>query len=59
PFLYGTAKRFLQVFGLRQLDELPRAEDLRRGQGGPVSEPEPPVDATIHKTTVGASRDEH
>ena len=29
PFLYSTTKRFLQVFGLRHLDELPRAEDLR------------------------------
>jgi segregation and condensation protein B len=29
PFLYGTTKRFLQVFGLRHLDELPRAESLR------------------------------
>jgi segregation and condensation protein B len=30
PFLYGTTKRFLQWFGLRSLDELPRAELLRR-----------------------------
>lgn len=30
PFLYGTTKRFLQVFGLRHLDELPRAELVRR-----------------------------
>ena len=29
PFLYGTTKRFLQVFGLRSLDELPRAAALR------------------------------
>ena len=29
PFLYGTTKRFLQIFGLRQLDELPRAQLLR------------------------------
>jgi segregation and condensation protein B len=29
PFLYGTTKRFLQVFGLRHLDDLPRAEFLR------------------------------
>ncbi|HWA99650.1 MAG TPA: SMC-Scp complex subunit ScpB [Pirellulales bacterium] len=28
-FLYGTTKRFLQVFGLRDLDELPRAAELR------------------------------
>jgi segregation and condensation protein B len=30
PFQYGSTKRFLQVFGLRHLDELPRAEYLRR-----------------------------
>ncbi len=29
PFLYGTTKRFLQVFGLRHVDDLPRAEELR------------------------------
>ncbi len=29
PFLYGTTRRFLQVFGLRNLDELPRATELR------------------------------
>jgi len=26
PFLYGTTRRFLQVFGLRHLDELPRLQ---------------------------------
>ena len=31
PFLYGTTKQFLQVFGLRNLDELPRADLLQRG----------------------------
>lgn len=31
PFLYGTTKRFLQVFGLRSLDDLPRAAQLRAG----------------------------
>jgi segregation and condensation protein B len=30
PLLYGTTKRFLQIFGLRNLDELPMATDLRR-----------------------------
>jgi len=30
PLLYGTTKRFQQVFGLRSLDELPRADSLRR-----------------------------
>ena len=29
PYLYGTTRRFLQVFGLRSLDELPRAGVFR------------------------------
>ena len=29
PFLYGTTKRFLQVFGLRSLDDLTRRETLQ------------------------------
>ena len=29
PYLYGTTKKFLQVFGLRHLDDLPRADLLR------------------------------
>lgn len=30
PMLYGTTKRFLSVFGLRNLADLPRAKDLKR-----------------------------
>jgi segregation and condensation protein B len=29
PYLYGTTKRFLQMFGLLNLDQLPRAAALR------------------------------
>ena len=29
PYLYGTTKRFLQMYGLRHLDDLPRADVLR------------------------------
>lgn len=32
PFLYGTTRRFLQLFGLRHLDDLPRAAALRSGR---------------------------
>ncbi|HEV3417232.1 MAG TPA: SMC-Scp complex subunit ScpB, partial [Pirellulales bacterium] len=32
PLLYGTTKRFLQIFGLRHLDELPLAADLRHAR---------------------------
>ena len=31
PMLYGTTRRFLQVFGLPALEDLPRAEQLRIG----------------------------
>jgi segregation and condensation protein B len=46
PLVYGTTKRFLQTFGLRHLDELPRAEILRRsvpGQAEQESQPGPSV----------------
>jgi segregation and condensation protein B len=42
PFFYGTTRRFLQVFGLRHLDELPRAEDLRARNPQGVSTHESP-----------------
>ncbi len=29
PYLYATTKRFLQIFGLRHLDDLPRSAQLR------------------------------
>jgi len=32
PYLYGTTKRFLQIFGLRHLEDLPRADILRAPQ---------------------------
>ena len=33
PVLYGTTKKFLQVFGLKSLRELPQAEQLRPASG--------------------------
>lgn len=30
PYLYATTRRFLQLFGLRRLEDLPRAEQLRK-----------------------------
>ena len=34
PYLYGTTKRFLQLFGLKSLDFLPKVADLRGGHEG-------------------------
>jgi segregation and condensation protein B len=41
PLAYGTTKRFLQIFGLRQLDDLPRADALRRESTERASETMP------------------
>jgi segregation and condensation protein B len=30
PYLYDTTKKFLELFGLRSLDELPMASSLRK-----------------------------
>ena len=55
PFLYGTTRNFLEVFGLRSLDELPRASMLRANESiqtmtssfgeGDASENEPVTEA--------------
>jgi segregation and condensation protein B len=44
PMLYGTTRRFLEVFGLASLDELPRAQELRE-PAQPKSPPAPAADA--------------
>jgi len=49
PFLYGTTRRFLEIFGLRNLDELPRAERFR-----PPADPDP----TKSNGNVKADQDE-
>jgi segregation and condensation protein B len=45
PFLYETTRRFLETFGLRDLDELPSAAKLRRpGAPGATPAADIPVD---------------
>lgn len=39
PYLYGTTRRFLEMFGLRTLEDLPLAERLRQPCAAPVGEP--------------------
>ena len=54
PLQYGTTKRFLELFGLRDLEELPRAAEL----GGGVDKlNQPRDDARIStENNLGASR---
>ncbi|MCY2951316.1 MAG: SMC-Scp complex subunit ScpB, partial [Planctomycetota bacterium] len=35
PILYGTTKRFLELFGLNSLKDLPQAEQLTKPQTTP------------------------
>ena len=39
PFLYGTTRKFLQTFGLRSLEELPRASGLLQATDARTSNP--------------------
>lgn len=44
PLLYGTSRRFLEVFGLEKLDDLPalrEVEELAEGSGGEAQESGP------------------
>ncbi|MFQ5411730.1 MAG: SMC-Scp complex subunit ScpB [Phycisphaerae bacterium] len=46
PLLYGTTKRFLEVFGLPSLDDLPRVEALRSGGEASKTEESQPADVS-------------
>jgi segregation and condensation protein B len=59
PFLYGTTKRFLQVFGLRSLDELPRAAALRRATPQALeTQPQPAMRRDDELTPISDSNEE-
>jgi segregation and condensation protein B len=51
PYLYATTKRFLQLFGLRSLDELPRAAQLRR------SSPSPSITSSANESPEGSEEE--
>jgi segregation and condensation protein B len=57
PYLYSTTKRFMQVFGLSSLDQLPRADELT-GLPLPVSPPIIPFPKTDEPASDEQSRDE-
>ena len=46
PFLYGTTPKFLQAFGLRNLNELPMVESLARPPAPPSAVSEPADEGT-------------
>ena len=58
PLLYGTTKRFLAMFGLRHLDELPRAAEFRSLQGTRNTSVESSSSETGDDGPVGARAEE-
>ncbi|MEY2479126.1 MAG: segregation and condensation protein [Verrucomicrobiota bacterium] len=53
PLLYETTQFFLEHFGLRNLDELPNADELRR-RYLPTARPAPTAAETSHSTPVAS-----
>ena len=57
PLLYGTTPLFLEHFGLRHLEELPRADELAvalRVQSPPVVAEQAPADEPVAAATAAA-----
>jgi segregation and condensation protein B len=50
PFLYGTTKEFLEYFGLKSLEDLPKIEEFNQlGVDAPKAELEPAVDQLVEQ----------
>jgi segregation and condensation protein B len=59
PMLYGTTRRFLELFGLANLEDLPKVEELRSGAAGtrpaagaqePASPPPEPAPSSVESS---------
>ena len=55
PLLYGTTRRFLELFGLRNLEELPRCREAERGER-PQQFTAPDPNASSNEVKPGASQ---
>lgn len=57
PILYGTTRRFLEVFGLGSIDDLPQVEALKPG-GKAVAKSEAAKDAADEGDAMASNRDD-
>src|SRR5262249_39098856 len=55
PYLYATTKRFLELFGLNQIDELPRSQELRASPLPPAPPVFPPDHAELESEAQASS----
>ena len=58
PYLYGTTRNFLELFGLRHLDDLPMAESLRRIKRTPENSEGSVASSELSDEIVGDSAGE-
>jgi len=60
PFLYGTTKEFLEYFGLKSLEDMPKIEEFNQlGVDIPANEPKQPVEAQeVQPATVAITESE-
>ena len=60
PFLYGTTKEFLEYFGLKSLEDMPKIEEFNQlGVDIPATEPKQPVEAQeVQPATVAITESE-
>lgn len=56
PYLYGTTRRFLQLFGLQSLESLPRAQKIRQAEAEIASRLADPAEA-VQDMPSGAEPD--
>jgi segregation and condensation protein B len=58
PMLYATTRRFLEVFGLGRLDDLPTLREMEELLAPGADEPGPPPPASAAGTGAGEPEDE-
>jgi segregation and condensation protein B len=62
PYLYATTKKFLQLFGLPNIDKLPRVETMRNVSETDVSDPDvsasPDAPSSLEASPLDASPDD-
>lgn len=60
PMLYGTTRKFLEIFGMADLADLPKVEELRSGAavGKPAAAPSPAPDVSPAASTEAGSAEQ-
>ncbi len=58
PMLYGTTKHFLELFGLGDLKDLPRVEELREGAVKPIPVAKPKEEADSSQTPQASDNEQ-